>query len=289
MKKLRNVFQIDAFTNQPFQGNSAGVVYSDDLNEVEMQLIAREFNLSETAFISDSDTADFNLRWFTPKVEVKLCGHATIASMHYLIERKIIKRNTDITFNTPSGILTCKSENDLYYLNLPIPKIELFKGNREEILRALSIKSENINTDFPLLLVDQSYLFIYVKSLEVLGKLTPDFLSLHNLTKGKKEFNAVAVFTTETFEKANSAHSRFYAPAFGIDEDPVTGSANGPLLLVLMKLGLISNKTENNKFIFEQGDFLGREGRVTAAYSAKENKLAIAGNAVTILEGELSF
>lgn len=289
MKKLANVYQIDTFTNQPFQGNSAGIVYSNDLNGVEMQLIAREFNLSETAFISDSDRADFNLRWFTPKVEVKLCGHATIASMHYLIERKIIKKNTDITFNTLSGILTCKSEKDLYYLNLPIPKIELFKGNREKILKALSIKSESINTDFPILLVDRSNLFIYVKSLEVLGKLTPDFISLHSITKGKKKFDAVTVFTTETFEKANSAHSRFYAPAIGIDEDPVTGSANGPLLLVLMKLGLISKKTENNKFIFEQGDFLGREGRVTVAYSAKENKLAIAGNAVTILKGELSF
>lgn len=289
MKTLHNVYQIDAFTDQPFKGNSAGVVYSDELNDVEMQLIAREFNLSETAFISNSAEADFNLKWFTPKVEVKLCGHATIASIHYLIERGIIKRGTEVKFNTLSGILTCNSENNLYYLNLPVPKIELFEGNGKEILKALSIKSENINTDFPLFLVDKSYLFIYVNSLEALGKLKPDFSSLLKLTKEKKEFDAVAVFTTETFEKVNSAHLRFYAPAFGIDEDPVTGSANGPLLLVLMKLGLINNKTEYSKFIFEQGDFIGREGRVTVAYSPKENKLAIAGNAVTILKGELNF
>ena len=289
MKTLHNVFQIDAFTNQPFKGNSAGVVYSDELNDMEMQLIAREFNLSETAFISNSDKADFNLRWFTPKVEVKLCGHATIASMHYLVERGIIKRFSEVTFNTLSGILTCKSKNDLYYLYLPIPKIELFEGNRKEILEALSIKSESINTDFPLFLADQSYLFIYVKSLEELGKLKPDFISLLKLTKEKKGFDAVTVFTTETFEKDNSAHSRFYAPAFGIDEDPVTGSANGPLLMVLMKLGLISNKKGKSEFIFEQGDFLGREGRIIVAYSPKENKFSIAGNAVTILKGELNF
>jgi PhzF family phenazine biosynthesis protein len=289
MKTLHSVYQIDAFTNQPFKGNSAGVVYSDELNDEEMQLIAREFNLSETAFISNSDKADFNLRWFTPQVEVKLCGHATIASMHYLIERGIIKRETEVKFDTLSGILTCNNENNLYYLNLPVPKIELFEGNRKEILQALSINTESINTNFPLYLVDKSYLFIYVKSLEALGKLKPDFSSLLKLTKEEKEFDAVAVFTKETFEKANSAHSRFYAPAFGIDEDPVTGSANGPLLLILMELGLINNKTENGKFIFEQGDFIGREGRVTVAYSPNENKLAIAGNAVTILKGELNF
>ena len=289
MKTLHNVYQIDAFTKQPFKGNSAGVVYSDELDDVEMQLIAREFNLSETAFISNSDKADFNLRWFTPKVEVKLCGHATIASMHYLIERGIIKRETEVKFDTLSGILTCKSENNLYYLNLPVPTIELFEGNRKEILQTLSINPESINPNIPLFLVDKSYLFIYVKSLEILGKLKPDFSSLLRLTTEGKEFDAVAVFTMETFEKVNSAHLRFYAPAFGIDEDPVTGSANGPLLLVLMKSGLINNKTENGKFIFEQGDFIGREGRVTVAYSPNENKLAIAGNAVTILKGELNF
>ncbi len=91
MKKLSNVCQIDAFTDEPFRGNFAGVVYSDELTKEEMQYIAREFNVSETAFISKSDEADFNLRWFTPTVEVKLCGHATVASIHYLREMGIIR------------------------------------------------------------------------------------------------------------------------------------------------------------------------------------------------------
>ena len=109
MKKLSDVCQIAAFTDKPFNGNPAGVVYSDDLNREEMQLIAREFNVSETAFISKSREADFNLKWFTPKVEVKLCGHATIAAIHYLRQREIIMDNSAVTFNTLSGILKCKT------------------------------------------------------------------------------------------------------------------------------------------------------------------------------------
>ncbi len=289
MKKLHNVYQIDAFTDKPFQGNSAGVVYSDELSDEEMQLIARELNVSETAFIARSDKADFNLRWFTPKVEVNLCGHATIASMQYLVDRGIIKKNTEVTFDTHSGILTCKSENDLYILTLPIPKIEIFNGNKEEILSALMINSEDIGNDFPFLLADKSYLYIYVKNLEALRNVSTNFSALRKLTEQKKEFEAVTVFTTETFEKNNSAHLRFFAPYFGIDEDPVTGSANGPLILVLMELGLIDINTEEKSFIFEQGDFLGRNGRVTVIYSPKENKLSIAGNAFTVLKGELNF
>ncbi len=289
MKKLHNIYQIDAFTDEPYQGNPACVVYSNDLSETEMQLIAREMNVSETAFISESDKADFDLKWFTPKVEVKLCGHATIASMHYLIELGVIDRESEIAFNTLSGILTCYSKNDKYYLNLPIPKIEPFKGNREEILKTLSIKAESINPDFPFLLADKSYLFIYVKSLKELGGLRPDYISLLKLTQQKKEFEALAVFTTETFEDTNSAHSRFFAPAFGIDEDPVTGSANGPLLLVLIEMGLIDKNTKDGTFVFEQGDFMGRKGRVSVNFSPAVNKLAIAGKAITMLKGELNF
>jgi PhzF family phenazine biosynthesis protein len=289
MKKIDDVFQIDAFTNEPFMGNSAGVVFADDLIDEEMQLIARELNVSETAFISRSDKADFNLRWFTPKVEVKLCGHATIASMHYLAELGKINSDSVVTFNTLSGILNCKRKNDLYYLDLPTPTIEIFKGNKEEILKALSLKDESINIEHPFLITDKSYLFIQVRSLEELKKITPDFHSLRRLTEQKKEFEAVTVFTTYTFEDTNSAHLRFFAPAFGIDEDPVTGSANGPLLPVLIELEQINKDTEGKTFIFEQGDFIGRKGRVFVTYSQNENKLSIAGNAITVLRGELRF
>ena len=110
-----------------------------------------------------------------------------------------------------------------------------------------------------------------------------------NLSKEKGEFTEVTVFSLETVEKENVAHLRFFAPYYGIDEDPVTGSANGPLLLVLRKLGLIDNDTENKTFTFEQGDFLGRIGRVNVSFSPGKNELMIAGNAVTVMKGELTY
>ena len=149
MKKLIDVCQIDAFTDEPFQGNSAGVVYSDELTKEEMQLIAREFNVSETAFISKSSEADFNLQWFTPTVEVKLCGHATIASIHYLKQMGIIQDNSSITFKTLSGILKGSTKNGIHSLNLPVPELKIFEGNKEEIIKALNCSKCNQSRKIP--------------------------------------------------------------------------------------------------------------------------------------------
>ncbi len=109
------------------------------------------------------------------------------------------------------------------------------------------------------------------------------------LSKEEGDFTEVTVFSRETVEAENDAHLRFFAPYYGIDEDPVTGSANGPLLLVMRKLGLIEKDTEGKTFTFEQGDFLGRIGRVNVSFSRGKNELMIAGNAVTVLKGELTF
>ena len=88
MAKNYKIFQIDAFTENPFEGNSAGVMFNDNFSAEQMQKIAREMNLAETAFLSPSQKADYKLQWFTPAVEVQLCGHATIASLHFLHENK---------------------------------------------------------------------------------------------------------------------------------------------------------------------------------------------------------
>lgn len=289
MKKLKEFYQIDAFTSKPFQGNAAGVVFGDDLNTKEMQLISREMNLSETAFISSSGKADFHLRWFTPTVEVKLCGHATIASLHYLTEKGMIKKGDEITFDTLSGILKCKSEDGLYYMHLPVPQLTEFNSNRNEILETLGIDLNSIDGSYPFLVTDEGYLYIFLKSLAQITNLKPDFKVMYQLIEAKKEFEAITVFTTETIEKGNSAHLRFFAPNYGINEDPVTGSACGPLLPVLKKLNLIDENTEGKIFTFEQGDGIGRNGRVKVSFSPLKNELFIAGNAVTVFKGELSF
>ena len=288
MKKLNNLYQIDAFTTEPFTGNSAAVVLTDELISEEMQLIANEMNLSETAFLSSSKVANYRLRWFTPKIEVELCGHATIASIHYLAEQNLINEDEPVTFETKSGILRCYRKNGVNFMGLPTPSFKKFDGNKDEIIKALGVNSKFLDNKYPFLLQNNGNLFVYVSRLEALKTIRPDFNELIRLSSNENGYTEFTVFTTETF-KENDAHLRFFAPYYGINEDPVTGSANGPLLLVLRELGLIDRNTEDKMFTFEQGDFIHRNGRVMVAYSPEKDKLTIAGKAVTVLKGELSF
>jgi PhzF family phenazine biosynthesis protein len=288
MAKEIEIFQIDAFTTEAFQGNPAAVTFSNDLTEVEKQLIAKEMNLSETAFISNSKIADYKLQWFTPTSEVNLCGHATIASLHYLFEKGIISDNQSVSFKTLSGIINCANKNGKYFMQIPIPQLNEFDGCKEEILEALGIERVDVS-DLPFILLDNGYLFISVNSLNTLWKINPDYKKLNELSNKKKEFFDIAVFSNETIENDSSAHLRFFAPFHGIDEDPVTGSACGPLLLVLIKSGLIKNYMDDSFIKIEQGDVLNRKGRVEVKYNASKNELIIAGNAITVFKGKLNF
>ena len=180
MKILNDVYQIDAFTKRPFNGNSAAVIFADDLTDEEMQAIAKEMNLSETAFISSSDKADLKLKWFTPAIEVELCGHATIASLHYLAERNIIQRNSPITFETLSGVIECMVDDDTYYMKLPVPIFEKFESRYDDIINTLGINQNDLNEQYPFILQNNGNLFIYVRSLEAIKNLKPNFNSKTN-------------------------------------------------------------------------------------------------------------
>jgi trans-2,3-dihydro-3-hydroxyanthranilate isomerase len=268
------IYQVDAFTTSPFCGNPAGVTFGNELSEVQKQLIAREMNLAETAFLSDSNIADYKLQWFTPATEVKLCGHATIASLHVLNELGRIK-NSIVTFETLSGILQCGVEDGRYFMQIPIFGFEEFSGNKEEVLQALNIPEIDTDKNVPFILLENGYLYIYVKTYDALTNANPDFKALKKLSADNGEFFDIAVFTLETVDKNNFAHSRFFAPYHGIDEDPVTGSANGPLMLVLEKLGFLKEVNTGEEIIltFEQGDIINRKGRVTVRYDVKNNRL----------------
>jgi trans-2,3-dihydro-3-hydroxyanthranilate isomerase len=289
MGKQIEIFQIDAFTNKPFEGNSAAVTFGDNLTDSEMQQIAKEMNLAETAFLSGSDKADYNLRWFTPATEVELCGHATIASLHFLNEKKLLKNNSCIKFDTRSGVLNCKSEDGYYFMQIPIFSMKEFEGNKEEIIQALNINHNSLDKNVPFIILENGNLYIYVKDLSSLHNLQPDFRALKNITKAKKEFSGVVVFTLETVDKESFAHSRYFVPYYGIDEDPVTGSTNGPLILVLKKLNFIKDTENEITLTFEQGDVLSRKGRVKVRYNQSKKELYISGQAVAVLKGALAF
>ncbi|HVO74454.1 MAG TPA: PhzF family phenazine biosynthesis protein [Ignavibacteriaceae bacterium] len=289
MEKKINIYQIDAFTSNPFEGNPAGVTFADGLSGNEMQMIAKEMNLSETAFIAKSGNAGYNLKWFTPAVEVQLCGHATIASLHFLKEMNLLKDNSSVTFDTLSGIIKCRREGERYFMQIPLYSVQHYNKKHFQILDALGLNEKQTDKNVPFIRVQNGYLFIYLKKLSSIEKIKPDFNKLLQLSKGG-EADCFTVFTLETLEAGNNAHLRFFAPYYGINEDPVTGSANGPLLLVLKKLGMITpDKDGNMTANFEQGDFIGRPGRIGVQYLAKDNELYISGTAVTVMNGELRF
>lgn len=287
MAKKINIFQIDAFTDKPFGGNPAGVTFADELGKNEMQLIAKEMNLAETAFISKSDKADYHLRWFTPAVEVELCGHATIASLHFLNENNLLKNGQEIYFDTLSGKLKCRFENNRYFMQVPVYSMEEYRNSNDELINCLGLDKDDVDNNVPSILAGNGYLYICVKSLKALHNIKPDFKKLRRLNEPGGQ--CIAVYTLETIDKESFAHSRFFAPYFGIDEDPVTGSMNGPLILVLLKAGLVENKTESLSLTFEQGDVLKRKGRVGVTYNSRINELYISGNAVTIFKAEMAF
>ncbi|MGQ9798217.1 MAG: PhzF family phenazine biosynthesis protein [Ignavibacterium sp.] len=285
MPKHIKIFQIDAFTSEPFKGNPAAVVFDNALSEDQMKNIAAEMNLSETAFLSDSDLADFNLRWFTPKSEVKLCGHATIASLHYLYENNILKENSTVTFNTKSGIIEAGRNNSFYWMKLPIVNFSIVKNSLTELYSALRLNSEQINNDS--YIGSNGYLFICVDNLKTLFNLKPDFNRISEILLSQNNFSDIVIYTLQTIESDSVAHIRFFAPNEGIFEDPATGSAAGPLLLLLRKQNLIKNFSDDKIYIIEQGDVLNRHGRIGVSFNSKENILKIFSKAVTTLKGRI--
>ncbi len=299
---------VDAFTKKPFAGNPAGVVLdANGLTETQMQFIARELNLSETAFILPSTAPDANLRirWFTPIGEVPLCGHATIASFHALAEEGMEGMRTNgqhyFRLQTKSGILAVRVEKNFYgttiEFELPVPKFKIKKALSAEIFHALGITNKELKKDLPV--VTDGYIYIPVNGLKVIGRLKPEFEKLARELM-KMRVQGVCVFSLETKEKYSSVHSRFFAPNYGINEDPVTGSSNGPLGFYLHKYVLpagyhvaIREMPDGGmEFIGEQGDFLKRTGRVKIRLRLRQNKvedLSIAGEAVTILDSTLKI
>jgi len=254
-----------------------------------MQKIAREMNVSETAFLSPSDKADYKLQWFTPTVEVELCGHATIASLHFLYENKILKENSPVKFETKSGILNCGIKDGFYFMQIPLYEMEEFTGNKEEILNAIGVERTSVPDDTPFMILENGNLYFRVDGFKTLKNLNPDFKALRKLTEEKHEFEGVVVYTLETVDELSFAHSRYFVPYYGIDEDPVTGSTNGPMLMVFRKLGLADNKLQEISLVFEQGDIIGRRGRIKVSYNKAHNELYISGKAFTVLKGELTF
>lgn len=256
------LYQVDAFSNQPFKGNPAAVcLLEHELQEELMQSIAAENNLAETAFLVKV-TDGYNLRWFTPTVEIALCGHATLASAHILYQNGILKAQDRTRFHTKSGLLTAEKKGDWIELDFPA-------ASNEETEIPVQLK-EALNVEPVKLAHTGDRYIIEVATEEEVKSCSPDFKIL-------KDFDAV-ILTSAT--KAGSPYdfiSRTFAPSHGIDEDPVTGSSHCALVPYwAAKLG------KEEMFAYQASS---RGGELKLKYAGE--RVLFSGEAVTVIEGNL--
>lgn len=299
MMRIYNLYQVDSFTKEKFKGNPAGVISNaDGLTESEMQKIARELNNSETAFIFSSNNKEYDahVRFFTPKDEVPICGHATIAA-HYV---RAIENGLDtsrIYHKTGAGILPVDvvKENDDYKIIMTQGKIEfgtIIEGeNKEELLTALNIKESDLleNYDIQIVSTGHSKVMIGIRSIETLNNLQPNYNELSKLSKIIK-CNGYYVFTVDSKDSDILINGRMFAPAIGINEDPVTGNANGPLGAYLVHHNHVKHNNSVFRFKAKQGEAIKRTGIIEVDVKIENNEpveVKIAGNAMIIFKSEL--
>lgn len=300
MKKIR-IWQVDAFTRKVFSGNPAGVVLdAKDLNDLQMQQIAREMNCSQTAFVLPPITGgDLRLRYFTPAVEVDLCGHATLAAFHVLAEEKQLgleKKGTHrLRVETKAGTLRSEVENHgdgtrRGIVSLPLPKFVPVKLAIKDFAKALGIRPEDFNSDLPIM-KDQVQVVVPLASLAALLRCKPDFERLRTISR-KLGVLGVAPLTLGTVELESKVHTRFFAPAVGVNEDPVTGTSQGPIGVYLVQQGVLPTHTDRITYTAEQGDAVGRPGRVIVDMKLVKREVVevrVGGYAVTAIRGEMAL
>jgi PhzF family phenazine biosynthesis protein len=257
------IFQVDAFANKPFSGNPAGVcVVPESQDAGWMQDVAREMNLSETAFLH-KQADGYDLRWFTPAVEVELCGHATLASAHMLWEEKYLKSGEQARFHTLSGLLTAERKGVWIEMNFP--------SNPEEpaiappgLIEALGVPVKYVGRSHYDYLVE-------VDSEEIVRNVKPNFNLLATVpVRG-------VIVTSLASSKNYDFVSRFFAPQVGINEDPVTGSAHCSLS------PFWSKRLGRDELVGYQASTRGGVVRVRLS----GDRVHLGGQAITVLRGEL--
>lgn len=259
----QEVFQVDAFTTERFAGNPAGVcVMASPADEGWMRNVAAEMNLSETAFLHRQGDG-YNLRWFTPEVEVDLCGHATLASAHVLWETGEIGRDEKAIFHTRSGVLTASRVGDWIELDFPATPAETVEAPAG-LEEALGVKAVYVGKSIFDYLVE-------VSTEEEVRGVAPDFGLL-----AKAPCRGVIVTSPASPGRFDFV-SRFFAPGTGVNEDPVTGSAHctlGPFW---------QSRTGKSEFLAYQASRRGGEVRVCV----DGDRVLLGGQAVTVLQGTL--
>lgn len=301
MTKTYAIYQVDAFTTKPFSGNPAGVVSdATGLTDAEMLKIAREMNCSETAFIfpKPGNGYDMEVRFFTPTMEVPVCGHATIATQ-YIFAQDQQSPSRSIKQKTKAGILQIdvhKLKNDYEIImtqNPPEFGEILSEEATEDLCQALQIQKSDLDRNGPAQVVSTGHekLLVAVKNREILNSLIPNPKLLTKLSQ-TYGYYGLCVFTLESQNSEILTHTRMFAPELGLLEDPVTGMAQGPLGAYLIQHRLVTPKTNPFTFLSQQGEAMDRTGHVKISVHYNDNKptqVSISGRATIVLKGTLNL
>lgn len=257
-------WQVDAFTDRPFSGNPAAICWlENDAESGWMQLVAAEMNLSETAFVRRNGP-DFDLRWFSPTREVDLCGHATLATAHALWTSGLSAANQPIRFHTRSGLLTCQLTNQFIELDFPATPAHAIAAS-EGLLAALGLASS------PFVGESRFYRLVVADSAVQVRTLRPDFAKL------RMEKTLGTIVTALSDDDRFDFVSRFFAPAMGVDEDPVCGSAHCCLT------PFWANRLQKSDLTAYQAS--ARGGVLKLRWEGE--RVILGGQAVTVSQGEL--
>ncbi|TFG31601.1 PhzF family phenazine biosynthesis protein [Candidatus Thorarchaeota archaeon] len=297
-----DIYHVDAFTDAPFGGNPASVVLGADRLEEEMlHKIAREMNTRETVFVMQSKIASFQFRYFTPKSEIGFSGHPTIAAFHALLREGLIEAVKDVTMVT--------LETKVGLLDIEIVKNE-FTGRHEiqithrkpifletydpkDYLEALGLSLADFHSPNPIQTVSTGtpHLILPVSTMRALDRIKPNWDQLKELQRNS-DYVSLSVFTRETRDPTSDAQVRHFAPALGVYEDPVSGSAAGSLGSYLIRYGFMEPTQPVTSIVIEQGHYVGRPGKIYVEVRGTQesiDQVKVSGTGVMIFKGTLYY
>ncbi|MFX0137769.1 MAG: PhzF family phenazine biosynthesis protein [Candidatus Hodarchaeota archaeon] len=269
---------LDVFTDIPFAGNQLAVFPSaGDLNSDQMQKLANEINYSETTFIFTSPDryADFDIRIFTPRLELPFAGHPTLGTAHVLLnylDTKLKNKNS-IKLRTKVGIILLEKSYGNIWMRQNDPEFFKIFKDKHKIAELAGLMPDDILGDLPIEEVStgNTILLIPIRNLSSIRKATGVVNKLTEFFANNKSI-APYLFTLDTEDKGSNVHTRFFAPHFGIIEDPATGSAAGPLTAYLLKYDVFGQKFEIQN---EQGIEIGRPSKIMMRGSLDDGKFNI--------------
>ena len=291
-----HIYLVDAFTNEAFKGNPAGVVPdARRLNDHQMQMIATEINASETAFITASDRDSYRIKYFSPYKEVSFCGHSTLATFYILALRGYI-------IPIESGIKRVyihsnrgKFEVEIYFFNYEIENIVVKLGtpehlgkikDQEAILEDLNLSPEDIRIDdklnsIEIVKLESNHALIPVNSKEKLDNIDINKFSLKRKLESQ-DIQGIHLFFLPK-DKPDIVYTRNFSTVIDLKEEPATGTANGSLIYLLKKKNLLND----DKITAIQGQAMGRESRITCGIKKDGDKyeVEVGGKGMVVLEG----